>query len=360
MNIVYGVSGEGLGHAFEAREIGAALERAGHRLKVLTYGERSLATLSRFSPTRIEGISLQFGRNGMSLISTAIKNAGCIPFYIRNWKRLKKEIAEFKPDVFITAYDPFTTLMAHATRKPLISMDNQNELLFIRKPAGASSIQFRIARLATRVCTYGADRYVIKSFRAGERATSSKASADRARFVSPLIQEDILRLSPETGKHVLVYLTKPNERLIEILQSLPRERFVVYCGGKTGREGNIEYRAPGPNYVEDLRTCKAVIGTTGFSLVNDARFLGKPYFGVPLKKQFEQTYNAVFLQESGMGDFSEDPKKPDIERFLSDLPRYRAHFADVRIDPHDQEKTLLSAIDELVPARSVMPTTLRA
>src|ERR1019366_8225837 len=109
MNIVYGVAGEGLGHVFEAVEIVTRLRGEGHRVKVLTFGERALAVLRGFEPTRIAGIQLYFGSRGLSLASTVRRNLGCIPFYLRGWRRLRGELEAFSPDVFITAYEPFTT-----------------------------------------------------------------------------------------------------------------------------------------------------------------------------------------------------------------------------------------------------------
>jgi len=125
MNIIYGVSGEGLGHVFEALEIIPYIQRHGHKVKVFTYGERASALLAPYDVTRIEGISLEFNTNGLSFSATVRKNLKCVPFFFKNWRKLKKEIADFKPDAFITAFDPFSTYAAHAFRKPLISMDNQ-------------------------------------------------------------------------------------------------------------------------------------------------------------------------------------------------------------------------------------------
>ena len=55
MNIVYGVSGEGLGHVFEAKEIIVRLRKEGHAVKVLTYGDRAVASLSEFDPDADRG-----------------------------------------------------------------------------------------------------------------------------------------------------------------------------------------------------------------------------------------------------------------------------------------------------------------
>jgi uncharacterized protein (TIGR00661 family) len=340
MNIVYGVSGEGLGHVFEAVEIAARLQEEGHTVKMLTYGDRACALLKDFSPTRIAGIHLQFKREGMSLFDTAWRNLGIFPFYLRNWRRLRRELAAFQPHAFITAYEPFTTFASHALRKPLISMDNQNELLYLRLASEPRTFALKLAQLATRVCTYGASHYVVKSF---HRPDGCKKNVH---FVSPVIQGVIRRLQPKVGQHVLVYLTKPNPDLVDVLKTMP-ETFVVYCNSRIGEDGNISYRAPGDGYLRDLCECKAIIGTTGFSLIADAIYLKKPYYGVPLRKQFEQTYNAHFLGRSGLGEFSETPSARDLSRFLANLPAYRERLARYHLNPDEQVEVLLDVLGKV-------------
>jgi uncharacterized protein (TIGR00661 family) len=345
MNIVYGVSGEGLGHVFEAIEIMRRLRREGHSVKVLTYGDRACRALEAFDPTRIEGVILFFNSKGMSLFDTVIKNLRIIPFYIRHWRRLRRELVNFRPDVFVTAYEPFSTIASHVLGKPLISMDNQNELLHMKAPSGTNLFAFRLARLATRICTYGAVVYIVKSL------DKPAGGDDRVRFVSPIIQEEIKRLKPTDGAHVLVYLTKPNPDLIEILKSMD-ETFVVYCNNRVGKDRNITYRAQGAGYLDDLSGCKAILATTGFSLIADSIYLKKPYFGAPLRKQFEQTHNAHFLTKSGFGEFSEAITRAQLESFLANLPRYRMRLAIYNLDPEEQEETLVAALRELAGPHS--------
>src|ERR1019366_5831119 len=316
MNIVYGVAGEGLGHVFEAIEIVTRLRREGHRVKVLTFGDRACRVLRDFGPTRIEVIQLYFGNRGLSLAATVRRNLGCIPFFLRNWPRLRRELEAFAPDAFITAYEPFTTFASHMLGKPLISMDNQNELLYMRRPRGAGAFDFHLAKLATRVCTCSADQYIVKSFDRTQRGGRN------VHFVYPIIQNEIRALRPSNGKLVLVYLTKPNPELTAVLRSMDGE-FAVYCNNRVGSEGNISYRAQGEGFVRDLGSCRAIIGTAGFSLIADSIYLRKPYFAVPLKKQFEQTHNAHFLRQSGLGEYSENPSRGDLVRFLENLDSYR-------------------------------------
>jgi uncharacterized protein (TIGR00661 family) len=337
MNIVYGVSGEGLGHVFEALQIVVRLKEEGHAVKVLTYGDRAFDSLAAFAPTRIEGIHLQFDEDGMSLTDTFWKNLRCIPFFASNWGPLSAELEAFKPDVFITAYEPFTMVASHVMGVPLVSMDNQNELLHVSPPPGVDMFAFRLVQLATCVCTFGARDYVVKSFdRPGEAVKG-------VHFVSPIIQREIRAIDASDGDHVLVYLTKPNPALIEVLKTID-ETFIVYCDGRVGEEGNVIHRAKGPSFLADLGTCKAIIATTGFSLIADAIFLKKPYFGVPLRKQFEQTYNAHYLAAAGFGEYSEAPTREELEAFFARLPQYRANLERRALDPAEQEETLLRVL----------------
>jgi len=342
MNIVYGVSGEGLGHVFEAVEVATRLRLEGHAVRVLTYGDRACTLLKEFNPTRIAGIHLYFKPEGMSLFDTTLKNLRIFPFYLWNWRRLKRELRAFQPDAFITAYEPFSTFASHALRRPLISMDNQNELLHLSFASESGTFALKLAQLATRVCTYGAAHYVVKSFEKPERG------GENVHFVSPVIQTVIRSLQPRVGEHVLVYLTKPNPDLIGILKKMGGT-FVVYCNSRVGEDGNISYRAPGEGYLRDLCNCKAIIGTTGFSLIADAIYLKKPYYGVPLRKQFEQTHNARFLSRSGLGAFSENPSAEDLGRFLANLPIYRERLARHHLDPAEQVEVLLALLREVGP-----------
>jgi UDP:flavonoid glycosyltransferase YjiC (YdhE family) len=123
-----------------------------------------------------------------------------------------------------------------------------------------------------------------------------------------------------------------------------------------GTEGNLVYRPRGPGFLQDLADCKAIIGTTGFSLIADAIHLQKPYFGVPLKGQFEQTLNAFFLAESGLGEFSEEASPAAITAFLSRLPEFRRAFAGRHSHPAEQEETLRQYLGDLEAARGGKPT----
>jgi uncharacterized protein (TIGR00661 family) len=131
------------------------------------------------------------------------------------------------------------------------------------------------------------------------------------------------------------------------------ETFVVYCDNRVGQDGNVSYRAQGSTYLQDLSSCKAIVGTTGFSLIADSIYLKKPYFGAPLRKQFEQTHNAHFLVQSGFGEYSEAITRAELEGFLADLPRRRERLSLCNLDPAEQEETLLAVLREMAPERGI-------
>jgi UDP-N-acetylglucosamine:LPS N-acetylglucosamine transferase len=92
---------------------------------------------------------------------------------------------------------------------------------------------------------------------------------------------------------------------------------------------------------QELAGCKATIGTSGLSFITEAIWLKKPFFGVPLKGEFEQTANSMFIKEAGLGDFAEHPSREEIGAFCAGLDGYRAAMAEFRFDPDAAGKALL-------------------
>jgi len=124
-------------------------------------------------------------------------------------------------------------------------------------------------------------------------------------------------------------VTSPAPALAKILGSV-RCRFFAYGFGREGKneEGNIVYKKASLNgFFADLVSARAVVANSGFSLVTEALHLGKPYMAVPVSHQFEQIFNAYWLQKSGYGAYWEDINKERVEAFLYNLPHYRDALA---------------------------------
>ena len=88
------------------------------------------------------------------------------------------------------------------------------------------------------------------------------------------------------------------------------------------RDGNLLYR-PFANeaFVDDLRTCRGVVATAGYSLMSEAVYLRKPFLALPLAGQFEQEMNSRYLAQLGYGTASRALDEAALVRFLESEPR---------------------------------------
>jgi uncharacterized protein (TIGR00661 family) len=341
MNIVYALSGEGRGHASTARSILPVLEAAGHRLKVVTYG-RSVGLLGGYDLMEIRGIRHCYNKAGrLSLAKSVAGNMGVLRYYAANWMSLRRQLQAFSPDLFVINFEPLTALLARSMGVPFISFDNQHALLFVRQPVPRGFyLSSLITRTAARVVAAGADAFVVMSFLSQEEVPSN------VHVVPPTVQDDFRRLRPETGDYVLVYLKERNPALLQVLRGID-ERFIVYGYDLEATEGNLTFRVFNERMPRELAGCKAAIGTSGLSFITEAVWLKKPFFGVPLKNEFEQTANSAFIEEAGLGDFSEKPTTSEIAGFLRKLDGYRAVLAEFRFDPDSAGRVLLGLAESL-------------
>jgi uncharacterized protein (TIGR00661 family) len=165
----------------------------------------------------------------------------------------------------------------------------------------------------------------------------------------PLLRQEILKAVPMQGEHVLVYVTSPAPALVKPLSTV-RKRFIAYGFGHQGDAGNIIYKKPSlEGFLHDLTSAAAIIANSGFSLVTEALHLGKPYLAVPVEHQFEQIFNAYWLEKTGYGAYWEDLNKERIESFLYNLPLYREKLAEY---PRQGNAALLAKLDALIATHS--------
>src|SRR6185503_20256080 len=90
---------------------------------------------------------------------------------------------------------------------------------------------------------------------------------------------------------------------------------------------------------------RAVLAGGGFSLMGEAVQLGKPMLSVPLKGQFEQTLNALYLQKLGYGEYHRELTEAGVVSFLARVDEYTRNLAGYR---QDGNVRILQAVDRLV------------
>ena len=339
-NILYGVNGEGAGHSTRAKEVISHLMAQGHSVHVASF-DRGLQNLkTHFDVTEIYGFRFAYVNNRVRYQRTIAKNLATVPQAAKSLSRLKDLVEERKIDLVITDFEPLTCHVGHRKKLPIISIDNQHCLT---NAAVSYPKQYRrdaaAAKLVTRLMTPRADAYLVISF------FTAPVRKRNTFLFPPLLRQEILEATPTQGDHILVYVTSPAPALARLLSSV-RCRFIAYGFGREGEEGNIVYKKPSlDGFFADLTSARAILANSGFSLVTEALHLGKPYLAVPVSHQFEQIFNAYWLQKSGYGAYWEDLNKERVESFLYNLPHYRDALTQY---PRQGNSALFAQLDALI------------
>jgi uncharacterized protein (TIGR00661 family) len=339
-NILYGVNGEGAGHSTRAREVLSHLAGSGHKVHVASF-DRGLQNLkSSFDVTEIHGFHFAYVNNRVRYKRTIAKNLITVPQAAKSMSRLNDLVDDWKIDVVITDFEPLTCHVGHKKHLPVISIDNQHCLTnaVVSYPKQYRS-DAAAAKLVTRLMTPRANAYLVISF------FTAPVKKRNTFLFPPLLRQEILNAKATEGEHILVYVTSPAPALARLLSSV-RSNFVAYGFGREGREGNITYKKPSlDGFFADLVSARAIVANSGFSLVTEALHLGKPYLAIPVSHQFEQIFNAYWLDKSNYGAYWEELNKERVESFFYNLPHYREALAHY---PRQGNGALLAKLDALI------------
>ena len=347
--ILYGVSGEGSGHSSRALEMGRHLLEQGHELKMVSYdrGYRNLSPV--FDTLAIEGLHIVSMNNRVRPLATLWHNVRRLPAIWRGLQRLRACIRDFQPAYVITDFEPCTAWLARLYRIPLISLDNQHRMRYMRYRSPLRLLWSRwITASVIRLMVPPPSAALATTYYYGELKNT------RTFLFPPIIRREVLTARPIPGHHHLVYVTNHFDSLLDVLRQFPKERFVIYGVSHQGMDGNLEFKAfSSEGFVRDLATCKSVIATAGFTLISEAIYLGKPYLALPMQGQFEQQLNALCLEELGFGRGASQVSHEVLQDFFAQLPtltaRVQRYAEEHRVDDCRQANLgIRNKLDELL------------
>ena len=338
--ILYGVSGEGFGHAARSLIVINYLKQAGHSVDVVSY-DRGYNFLSQAMPvTLIAGSNFTYENNEVKYLKTAIKDFLRSAEIIKSVEAVTKIVESKKIDFVITDFEPLSCLVANLKKLPLISLDNQHILTKTKIDYPKNYLKAYLTdKLITRLMVYNPKFYLILSF------FPCEPSSRKALVFPPLVADDVLAKKPTVGKEILVYLTSGFEEASDVLQKLPY-KFIVYGLSKEGQIGNCLFKKINrQEFVDDLSKCHSIIATAGFSLISEALYLGKPYFALPAKAQFEQILNAYHLAKMGYGEHHDELTPEAVKKFVAKADKYRQRLGS-GLQPGN--KQIFAKIEELI------------
>jgi len=329
MKILYGVPGEGMGHSTRSKVIITYLLAQGHEVQVVS-SARAYQFLAKAFPDRvheIKGYHLAYRHAAVSVLKTAVLTLRTAPTNLQaNFHRYRTLLEQFSPELIISDFESFSYLFAKYHRLPVISIDNMQIInrakLDIIIPATERN-NFAIAKNIVKGKVPNSEHYLIATFFA------APLRKERTTLVPPIIRDEILQAKPAIHDHILVYQTSTSHKnLIELLQQLPQEKFLVYGFNKEEQHGNVQLKAFSETaFIQNLATAKAVLANGGFSLLSEAVYLHKPICSVPIANQFEQFLNAAQVQKLGYGRHFTDLSPDALKAFIYDIPVFQENIS---------------------------------
>ena len=295
MNIVYGVAGEGRGHAARAAALWPFLS---NDLELSIWCPESIAGFIRekcpqASLDKIPGIHFSLQGHKVDYLGTINKN---LPLIFR-FNEITDDMADRmkKRNVcgVISDFEPFTAVAAWKAGIPLLNLNHPAVVrrYFSLLPDAVS------AKLVASVMTPPAQKNLICSFYDGD--------------VGPILRDEIRRAEPRKGDYILVYVKDSSaEQVKKILADFPDQEFHIFPDKQK-------------DFIHYLAGCAGVIAPAGHQLLSESLYLGKPVLALPQKGQYEQRLNARMLKASGWGRGTDlNNLAKDAKEFIRDLDRF--------------------------------------
>lgn len=348
MKILYGVVGEGMGHAMRSRVILEHLVSQEHDVEIMASGRAVDFLAKRFEGVnRIHGLHMIYEENRVRPMKTLWSNvttgAAGLPQNIAAYFDL---ITTFKPDAVISDFESWTYLYAKTHRLPILSIDNMQIINRCTLPAEViegHQAEFQLTKAFIKSKLPFCDEYFITSF------FRPPLRKERTRLFPPILRPEILSANRRAGEHLLVYTTgEGNDAFANTLAKTGLEcRIYGMRRNLTSEvvEGSLRYQPFSEDkFIDDLASSRAVIAGGGFTLMGEAVYLHKPMLAVPLARQFEQVVNARYLALEGYGRHAETLDDPStVHDFIAAVPACEQKLSSYA---QDGNRDITRAIDE--------------
>ena len=332
--VFYCVCGEGMGHAIRT---GVIVDKIQDDYDVYLFSsDRAYEYLnSKFDNVyKIGGFNTVYINNKVNNLRTLSNALKRNPTNMKvGYEKLYKKARELRPDVIVTDFEIYATVVSKLLNIPLISLDNIHMMTQTKIDYPKNHYTEMIkAKGVVKTYVVKPKVHILTSFfypkiRPGKNAV----------LYPPIIREDILKLEPTEGDHVIVYQTsRESVKLVERLKSLKDEKFIVYGFNKNEVDENLTYKEFNEDvFYDDLASSKAVICNGGFTFITEAICLKKPIYSVPAIGNFEQTLNGFYVQKLGYGEYHEVMSAERVKEFLTRLPKYSERLKKVKKTNND-------------------------
>lgn len=357
--IAYSMAGEGRGHATRAKTIIDHLTKRQHQILVFApefafqFLSRVYVDEHRVNVVRIPGLMFQYRNSKLNFLQTAFGTVDYLRLLPALVSRISRTLEQFSADLAITDFEPALPRAAVLAKVPWISIDHQHFLVASDFSSLPRHLQWKAWGMAQLVKQYyhKPDRMVVSSF----YFPPLKAAYQNVIQTGVLLRDQVVFAQPEKQGHCVAYLRRfASPRILEALNGCGLE-VRIYGLGTRPSAGNLQFRNISENqFLDDLRTCRALISNAGNQLVGEALYLGKPVFVFPEERNFEQEINARFLASSGGGDWchTEQLSGKRLADFVSRLDDFSCRIPRQRLNGNN---ATLQVIETCLAGENVSP-----
>jgi uncharacterized protein (TIGR00661 family) len=284
MKILYAIQGTGNGHLARAEDVVPILRTKGD-LDIFISGAQADLDLPYEVTHRSKGLSFFFGKNGGVDIAKTIKK--------NNTRTVYKEIHDFpvtKYDLVVNDFEPISAWAARLRKIPCISLSHQASLLSkkVPKPHHYDPI--------------GA--WILKNYAPATAHIGFHFKEFDNDIFTPVIRSRVRNTKVTDLGHYTVYLPSyDDKKLVPLLSRFADIKWHVFSKHtKTAyyHEKVMVFPISNEGFMTSMASSRGVLCGAGFETPAEALFLNKKLMVVPMKKQYEQHYNAAALNDLGV------------------------------------------------------------
>jgi uncharacterized protein (TIGR00661 family) len=315
VKILYAIQGTGNGHIARAEDIVPILQQHGD-LDLLVSGAQADIKLSYAVKYKSKGLSFYFGKSGgVDLIKTFRQNSS---------KAVYKEVNNFpveKYDLVINDFEPITAWACLKKEVPCVALSHQSSLLSSHSPRPKSFDPV--------------GEWILKNYAPARHHVGFHFARFDKHIYTPVIRARVREARIQDKGHFTVYLPAyDDKKLVPLLTRLPKVKWHVFSkhAKKTYHVGKLSvYPVNNEEFTISMATSSGVFCGAGFETPAEALYLGKKLLVVPMKRQYEQHYNAAALKQMGVPVLKKVKKKSleKIEAWLETGDRVSVDYNDV-------------------------------
>lgn len=299
-SILYGVQGTGNGHISRARLMAAEFARLDVQVEYLFSGraEASYFDMEEFGNRQYRtGLSFTTRQGRIRKFQT-LKNSKPLR-YASEVNSLRTD----RYDLVISDFEPTVTWAAQLRKTPSLAMGHQ----------------YALTNTAPRPQGDLFAKWVIRHFAPADQRIGLHWHPYGRQTLPPMIDTDLTPIN-NSQSFTLVYLPfEDQNETVALLQQLRGEHFVMYSPQATQetQSRNVSiYPLSKHGFRHHLQRCNRVICNTGFELIAEALYLGKPVMTKPLSGQFEQVANAMALKELKLATITRQIGVLNLDKFI--------------------------------------------